>query len=82
VLSFGQLGDALYLSMRTREVDVSAGEVLQKVVANYGRAGGHGMMAGGRIPVDDIAAVRSAVQAVTSRLRDLLELEDAPERSI
>lgn len=82
VLSFGQLGDSLYLSMRTREQDVSAGEILQKVVAKDGRAGGHGMMAGGRIPVDDIAGVRAAVQNVTARLRDVLDLEDTPERSI
>lgn len=82
VLSFGQLGDALYLSMRTRDEDANLGDLIQKVVGRDGRAGGHGMMAGGRIPVEDIAAVRTAVQGVTARLRDHLDIEDVEERRI
>lgn len=44
--------DAVVLSLRTAEEDAHAGHVIRKVVAGLGRAGGHGSMAGGRVPLD------------------------------
>ena len=82
VLSMGQMGDDLYLSMRTRDHATNVGELIQRVVGGDGRGGGHGTMAGGRVAVADIAAARAAVETFTNRLRDLLQLEDVAENHI
>ena len=49
----GQYEDNLVLSLRTAEEDAHAGEVIRRVVAGSGRAGGHGTMAGGRVPLEE-----------------------------
>ena len=49
----GHFDDALVLSLRTSDPEAHAGEVIRRVVAGLGRAGGHGMMAGGRVPLGD-----------------------------
>jgi nanoRNase/pAp phosphatase (c-di-AMP/oligoRNAs hydrolase) len=41
----------LVLSVRTRDRDAEAGEILRGVVGESWRAGGHGMMAGGSVPL-------------------------------
>lgn len=46
-------GDALVVSLRTTELDAHAGEIIRKVVAGAGNAGGHGTMAGGRLELHD-----------------------------
>jgi nanoRNase/pAp phosphatase (c-di-AMP/oligoRNAs hydrolase) len=48
-MSMGQYNSALILSMRTIRHDLNAGEIMIKLVAGQGTAGGHGMTAGGRI---------------------------------
>jgi hypothetical protein len=48
----GLYNDSLVMSLRTAEEDAHAGQVIRRVVAGLGRAGGHGTMAGGRIPLD------------------------------
>ena len=82
VLALGQHGDDVYLSMRTRQEEIAAGELLRKVVAEDGRAGGHGTMAGGRMPAADLSAARAAINAVIGRLVHELGLEDVPMRGI
>lgn len=49
VLCMGVCEDAVILSMRTESHDLNAGEVMIRLVAGEGSAGGHGMSAGGRI---------------------------------
>ena len=49
----GQHKDAIVLSLRTSKADAHAGEVIRQVVADLGRAGGHGTMAGGRMPLGE-----------------------------
>lgn len=46
-LCVGWKDDVLYLSLRTRERRGHAGRTIGKVVGREGKAGGHGMMAGG-----------------------------------
>jgi nanoRNase/pAp phosphatase (c-di-AMP/oligoRNAs hydrolase) len=53
VLCMGYHGATLYLSMRTASPDYDAGSLIQKVIAGSGRAGGHGVMAGGQVPLAD-----------------------------
>jgi len=48
-MSMGQYNSTLILSMRTTRHDLNAGEIMRKLVAGQGTAGGHGMTAGGRI---------------------------------
>lgn len=54
-LSVGWHEESLFLSLRTRARSKNAGRILHGIVAggNYGSAGGHGPMAGARIPVAD-----------------------------
>lgn len=63
VLSMGQYNNEMVLSIRTLRHDLNAGEVLKRLVAGLGAAGGHGMMAGGK--VNNVPAVR----------KDMLEME-------
>jgi nanoRNase/pAp phosphatase (c-di-AMP/oligoRNAs hydrolase) len=61
VLCMGYHGATLYLSLRTAAPDPDAGLLIQSVISGLGKAGGHGMMAGGQVPLanrspDEIAA--------------------------
>ncbi len=50
IICLGFLRDVLYFSIRTREVELEAGEIAQKIVKGFkGSAGGHGQMAAGRL---------------------------------
>jgi len=44
--------DNLFISVRSNEPDIDAGELVRNVVAKMGTAGGHDMFAGGRIPCE------------------------------
>lgn len=48
-LTLGQFEDKLLLSLRTTQTRANAGKLVQKLVHPIGRAGGHGMIAGGKI---------------------------------
>jgi nanoRNase/pAp phosphatase (c-di-AMP/oligoRNAs hydrolase) len=73
VLAMGGHRGQLYLSLRTRGTRANAGRLLQRIVGEEGRAGGHGRMAGGRI---DLRAPRrswhAAARRLTRRARELL----------
>lgn len=49
VLSIAVSREEVVLSLRTTNPDLNAGQVIQRLVAGSGSAGGHGMAAGGRI---------------------------------
>jgi hypothetical protein len=62
--------------VRTTERDVNAGEILRRVLGAKS-AGGHDMIAGGRIPVDnDPQARQRAVSAVRDKPLSELGIED------
>ena len=64
-LSFGEYEDALYFSLRTNDRRMNAGRLIREVIeAHGGSAGGHGTMAGARVPVKGLSA------AATKRLRE------------
>ncbi len=51
-LAFGEYEDAVYYSIRTGDRRVNAGRLIREVIeARGGSAGGHGTMAGARLPV-------------------------------
>lgn len=74
VLCMGQYNDEMILSIRTIRHDVNAGDIIMRLVAGRGTAGGHGMMAGGK--VDNVPPLRRVMKAVEKLLtgRFLAEL--------
>lgn len=64
VLCMGLYNDEMILSMRTIRHDCNVGEIIKSLVDGKGTAGGHGMMAGGK------------VDHVSSSLKDMLEVEN------
>jgi nanoRNase/pAp phosphatase (c-di-AMP/oligoRNAs hydrolase) len=49
VLCMGHYNNEMILSMRTIRHDTNVGEIIKKLVEGMGTAGGHGMMAGGKV---------------------------------
>ena len=78
-LCVGRRNGILYLSFRTRERKGHAGRIIARIVGREGRAGGHGMMAGGIAFVDRFArpTYEGAVAEITRRY---LEETDATGR--
>ena len=76
-ICMGRYEDSVVMSLRTGEEDAHAGKVIRRVVAGPGRAGGHGAMAGGRVPLDGRDYAEVAAQ-IRRRLVDELA-DDAVE---
>jgi nanoRNase/pAp phosphatase (c-di-AMP/oligoRNAs hydrolase) len=80
VLGMGCYNEREILSLRTARLELVAGEIIRKVVAELGTAGGHSMTAGAQItPMQGNAAVQKELEAtLTRRLLETLEL--SPQR--
>jgi nanoRNase/pAp phosphatase (c-di-AMP/oligoRNAs hydrolase) len=64
-LAFGEYEEAVYYSIRTGDRRMNAGKLIRDVIeAKGGSAGGHGTMAGARLPVKGLSA------AARKRLKD------------
>ncbi len=74
----GQFQDDLLISIRAALPDAAAGELLRRVVGRDGAAGGHGMMAGARIPVGELSAedIRLKSEELVNRFVKELGVED------
>jgi nanoRNase/pAp phosphatase (c-di-AMP/oligoRNAs hydrolase) len=64
-LSMGWHDNGISLSLRTNRHDLNAGDIMRKLVAGQGTAGGHGMTAGGRI---EKGIVQASVEELEGRL--------------
>lgn len=62
-ICIGQYQDDLLVSVRTSLKDAAAGQLLRRVVGGDGAAGGHGMMAGARIPIGEMSAEDARLKA-------------------
>jgi nanoRNase/pAp phosphatase (c-di-AMP/oligoRNAs hydrolase) len=84
VLSMGQYTQELVLSLRTVRHDLNAGEIIRQVVAGHGLAGGHGMMAGGKVSGlgTEPRQVRSLERLFTRRLLALLGIDATVPRKL
>lgn len=51
VICLGHFERTYHLSIRTRQVRGGAGKLAQAIVGEYGSAGGHGLLAGGQVPL-------------------------------
>ena len=70
----GQFEDNLLISIRTSLLEASAGILLRRVVGSDGSAGGHGMIAGARIPVAELSAEEARLKSEEIVHRFLKEL--------
>ncbi len=79
-LCMGQYADEMIISMRTIRNDLNMGEVVKRLVHGKGTAGGHGMMAGGKVDnvPDDSRAIFEAESILTERLLDEFGMNVAP----
>jgi nanoRNase/pAp phosphatase (c-di-AMP/oligoRNAs hydrolase) len=74
----GLFEEDIVISIRTSLRDAAAGELLRRVVGKDGSAGGHGMMAGARVPIVALSAedVRLKVEELVNRFIKELGVED------
>jgi nanoRNase/pAp phosphatase (c-di-AMP/oligoRNAs hydrolase) len=83
-LCMGSHGTDFLMSLRTSHRGGGAGQMIQRIVRGLGQAGGHGMMAGGRIR--QVPEDRKSRQNMATMMRDRflteLGLTGAPGRSI
>ena len=83
-LCMGHYANEMVISIRTVRQDLNAGEIIKRLVLGIGTAGGHGMMAGGKIdgvPAEPEAALRIE-QILTERLLAELNLQEAAPRKL
>jgi nanoRNase/pAp phosphatase (c-di-AMP/oligoRNAs hydrolase) len=80
VLCVGQHNRTVFLSVRTDINDATAGALIRRVVGSNGAAGGHGMIAGGRMfaEVRDDAALKSVYDELVARLVRELKISASP----
>ncbi len=71
-VAIGSYNQCLHVSLRTTRGDVNAGDLLQKVLGSH-HAGGHDMIAGGRIKVEGggVAMEKAAVRIKERLLEEL-----------
>jgi nanoRNase/pAp phosphatase (c-di-AMP/oligoRNAs hydrolase) len=70
VLAMGHYNTEMILSIRTSSEEINAGELIRTLVDGIGSAGGHGMMAGGK--VDNVEGSDEAIWAVEKLLSERL----------
>jgi nanoRNase/pAp phosphatase (c-di-AMP/oligoRNAs hydrolase) len=74
--AIGKYEGYLYVSLRTTNREVNAGELLQGVLGSE-HAGGHDMIAGGRIPLPPGADWQEAAARLRSRLVEAMGMSEA-----
>lgn len=79
-LCTGVFGERLYLSIRTTNARADAGALMRRLLARRGKGGGHGVMAGGWLPIAKAPAgdITALQRQIAERLA--LALGRAPER--
>ena len=75
VLCMGQYGLEMIISLRTSRHDLNLGEIIKRMVDGMGTAGGHGMMAGGKIDMVTDDSRSSIEKILTDRLLSELGLD-------
>ena len=82
VLSMGHYNDEVILSLRTTDTSLNAGELIKKLVAGRGAAGGHGMMAGGKLDNVPFATLKEVEAFLTRVLLAELSINDVTSRKL
>ncbi len=73
-LCVGKHAGEILISVRTSDLSVDAGRIMQRIIGHQGTGGGHTAMAGGQIPLksDDPADYQRVVDQVISRFLKIL----------
>lgn len=79
VMCSGLCGGALVLSVRSTQRDARAGQLLRRVVGEPSRAGGHGMIAGGSIPLEEDGDPDELQQTVARQFLEELGMDPGRE---
>lgn len=80
-LAVGRYGGDLLLSIRTNNAHANAGRIIQRIVGRAGSSGGHGMMAGGKLPGAAETPERALASERLLRSRALRVIH-APEKGV
>lgn len=80
-LCLGRYGAMLHLSLRTAPLGRDAGLLIQEIVPPFGKAGGHGLMAGGQVPLDG-REVESLLAKIEQSFLTLMGDADKAESSL
>ena len=77
VLCVGRYRGAVYLSVRSDVANAHAGDLIRKVVSQKGAAGGHGVVAGGKlhVPVNNDEELAPLYQELLDRMTALLHID-------
>jgi nanoRNase/pAp phosphatase (c-di-AMP/oligoRNAs hydrolase) len=83
-LCMGNYNGTLILSLRTNRETGGAGQMIQRLVRGLGQAGGHGLMAGGKVTnvPTDRAARQGLVDGLRERFLNEVGVQDLPARGI
>ncbi len=73
IVCSGVYDDTLMISVRSRNAEVNAADLVKAMVDDDGTAGGHNTLAGGQIPIDD-KNVDTICQSVNKRLLTFLDV--------
>jgi nanoRNase/pAp phosphatase (c-di-AMP/oligoRNAs hydrolase) len=67
----------IFLSVRTKDAEVNAGKLVQRVVGKLGASGGHGSMSAGRIRLDSTSDKQKVAleKMIVTRLKHALKLK-------
>jgi nanoRNase/pAp phosphatase (c-di-AMP/oligoRNAs hydrolase) len=84
VLGMGWFAGTQILSMRSLDPDAKLGLIIQEMVAGFGTAGGHGMVAGGQIRMMDAdeKAQAELEERLTRRMLKALDMDAQPGKPL
>ncbi|GAB4351325.1 MAG: DHHA1 domain-containing protein [Candidatus Abyssubacteria bacterium] len=80
----GYYGEHIYISIRTRDTDVNAGKLVQRVVGKLGNAGGHGSMSAGRIRLKSMSDTEKSniEKLILRQLKRAMKLKNTRARKL
>jgi len=83
-IASGRYHEELLYSLRTYQPDAHAGDLVRAAVGERGSAGGHGMLAGGRIPIRGLSEgeIEALQDEVMASLLEALGVASEPARPI
>lgn len=83
-IAIGRYRDQLLISIRTYDTLAHAGSLIRGAIGERGSAGGHGMFAGGRVPVRGLsdAAIEELADEILTDLLKALGVEDEAARPL
>jgi len=73
----GYYDDQIFVSFRTKEAELNAGKLVQRVIGKLGPSGGHGSMSAGRIPMQSMSENEKSTieKTIVKRLRRAMKLK-------